>query len=133
MKALTIDATDRTPFVNFDPDNNRFEISGKSIPKDAESFYEPVLEWLDEYTNHPNTNTEFVFNLEFFNIASSKRILFILYKLNEMVESQYTVNVKWCFSANDDDMYEVGQDYAFMVKVPFEFVKCAEEPMLSYA
>ena len=30
--------------------------------------------------------------------------------------------VKWHYKKSDIDMYEVGPDYAYMVKVPFEFV-----------
>jgi hypothetical protein len=30
---------------------------------------------------------------------------------------------------SDEDMYEVGQDYAFMVKVPFEFKEYNDQDM----
>ena len=59
--------------------------------------------------------------LDFFNISSSKRLLFMLYKLNEILEKGGQSKVQWYYSEHDDDMFEVGQDYAFMVKVPFEF------------
>ncbi len=122
MKSLIIESTDKTPKVVLDPENGLFEIIGKSIPTDAETFYGPILEWIEGYAKRPNNKTEIVLNLEFFNISSSKRILFLLYKLNEMIEKGYEVNIKWYYSENDDEMYEVGQDYAFMVNVPFEFV-----------
>jgi len=121
MKALVFESTEYTPEVVLDPAGNRFEISGRSVPNDAESFYGPVLEWFEEYANLPNRKTVINFDLEFFNISSSKRLLFILYRLNEMVEQGADVSVCWKYSEDDDDMLEVGQDYAFMVKVPFEF------------
>lgn len=121
MKALNIDSTEKTPSVVLDPEGKRFEISGKSIPNDAEAFFHPILEWLEEYMKTPSRKTKIKFNLEFFNISSSKRILFILYRLNEMIEEGHDVTVEWCYAQNDDDMLEVGQDYAFMVKVPFQF------------
>lgn len=122
MKALYIEETDKTPKVTLDPVNDIFEFSGKSMPKDAESFYAPILEWLEQYAEGPNTKTDMRFNFEFFNIASSKRILFILYKLNEMVEKGADIAIKWYYDENDDDMCEVGQDYAFMVNIPFSFI-----------
>lgn len=126
MKAFIVEATAKSPYVCLDPDNNRFEIKGRSIPKDAEGFYAPVLDWLEAYMLNPMPHTDFHFNLEFFNISSSKRILFILYKLNEMVEAGFNVQVTWTTLENDEDMFEVGQDYAFMVNVPFKFVRITE-------
>lgn len=122
MKEILLVATDKTPMVKLSP-NGEFEITGKSIPEDAEDFYTPVLRWLDEYVTNPATVTTLSINLEYFNISSSKRILFILYKLNEMVSKKHDVRVKWLYDDSDEDMYEVGQDYAFMVKIPFEFVE----------
>lgn len=127
MQALKIEATDKTPSIHFDPTNGFFEIKGKSIPNDAEAFYAPVLEWMDEYIKSPGPKTHFELNLEYFNITSSKRILFLLYKLNELIDSKNDVHVKWYFAESDDDMHEVGQDYAFMVKVPFQFIGYKKE------
>ena len=122
MKEIYLAATDKTPMVRMSPDG-ALEIAGKSIPEDAEEFFTPVLRWLDEYLTEPAKVTQLSINLEYFNISSSKRILFILYKLNEMVSRQQDVRVKWLYDDSDEDMYEVGQDYAFMVKIPFEFVE----------
>jgi hypothetical protein len=132
MKALVIESTEKTPSVILDPENDHFEISGKSIPKDAESFYAPILEWLEFYAQNPRETTNIMLNLEFFNIASSKRLLFVLYKLNELIDKNYKVAIKWCYKHDDDDMLEVGQDYAFMVKIPFEFEACKPELVLEY-
>jgi len=129
MKALIIEPTDKTPSVFLDPLNQRFEIEGRSVPHDAESFFNPILEWFEEYAMQPKTKTDIKFDLEFFNISSSKRILFILYRLNEMVENGVDVSVSWYYSEDDDDMLEVGQDYAFMVKVPFKFICNEPEQM----
>lgn len=122
MKEIYLLATDKTPMVKLSP-NGELEIAGKSIPEDAEDFFSPVLRWLDEYINAPAPSTLLSVNLEYFNISSSKRILFILYKLNELVSRNQKVNIKWLYDDQDEDMYEVGQDYAFMVKIPFEFVE----------
>jgi len=127
MKALKIEPTDKTPAITLDAVGNQFEINGRSVPHDAEAFYNPILEWFEEYAQNPNRKTIISFNLEFFNISSSKRILFILYRLNEMIDNGASVVVHWKYSENDDDMLEVGQDYAFMVKVPFEFICTARE------
>ncbi|MCB9225445.1 MAG: DUF1987 domain-containing protein [Crocinitomicaceae bacterium] len=122
MEALRIQATVKTPEVLFDPSNNVFEIKGKSIPDNAEDFYTDILYWFDDYVANPNEETVLKIDLEYFNISSSKRLLFLLYKLNELADTEKKVKVLWYYNEADEDMFEVGQDYAFMVKVPFDFI-----------
>jgi len=122
MEALRIQSTIKTPEVLFDPTNQVFEIKGKSIPDDAEEFYSNILVWFDDYVANPCANTILKIDLEYFNISSSKRLLFLLYKLNELKAKNKVVRVQWLYNEEDEDMFEVGQDYAFMVKVPFDFI-----------
>lgn len=121
MDTLLIKATAQTPLVNLNPVTGIMEIRGRSIPDDPESFWGAVLTWFDSYMANPNEETLVRIDLEYFNITSSKRILFLLYKLNELVDSGKKAKVEWYYRQSDEDMYEVGQDYAFMVHVPFDF------------
>jgi hypothetical protein len=114
------EATLQTPLISFCADGN-MEIKGRAIPDNPEPFWGDALAWFDKYSNEPQAVTVFKIDLEYFNISSSKRILFLLYKLNEIVERGFQAKVEWYYRKSDEDMYEVGQDYAFMVKVPFEF------------
>ena len=122
MEALYISETQKTPEIIFNPQSGIFSIKGKSIPDDAEEFYKGVLNWFDDYLARPNAKTEVSIDLEYFNISSSKRLLFLLYKLNELNSGLNTARIKWMYNEDDEDMFEVGQDYAFMVKVPFDFI-----------
>ncbi|MNJ85589.1 hypothetical protein D3C87_30640 [compost metagenome] len=121
MDTLLIQATAQTPLVDLNPSTGIMEIKGRSIPDDPESFWGVVLTWFDAYMANPNEETLVKIDLEYFNITSSKRILFLLYKLNELVDSGKKAKVEWYYRQSDEDMYEVGQDYAFMVHVPFDF------------
>lgn len=121
MEQLFIQSTALTPEINFSPKDGLFAIRGKSIPEDAEDFYQPVLDWMEEFSKTSTSNIHLTIELEFFNISSSKRILFLMYKLNELVDKGVNVKITWSYKENDDDMFEVGQDYAFMVNIPFEF------------
>lgn len=126
MKNFYIQATEESPEIIFDLEKNIFSIKGKSVVSDAESFYAPVLDWLTQVPGELNEKITFEFDLEYFNISSSKRILFILYKLNKLREAGEDIHVVWCFSTEDDEMKEVGEDYAVMVNIPFEFVSKTE-------
>ncbi|MFT5602074.1 MAG: hypothetical protein ACI9N1_002324 [Flavobacteriales bacterium] len=123
MKSLLIESTDTTPRVDFNSETGVFAIEGKAITNDAESFFNPLLDWLSEYIKRPSALTEVNIKLDYFNISSSKRILFVFYKLNELIEAGKKITVNWFYHIDEDDMYEVGQDFAFMVKIPFEFIE----------
>jgi hypothetical protein len=122
MEVIKIIGTDDTPNVIFDPENDIFEISGRSLPEDVSSFYEPILKWLDEYSKNANQKSVFNFKLIYFNTASSKMILDILLKLEEMYENGKDVLVRWFYPEDDEDMQEAGEEYADIVEVPFEQV-----------
>ncbi|MBI2259113.1 MAG: DUF1987 domain-containing protein [Flavobacteriia bacterium] len=114
------EATLQTPLISFKT-NGEMEIKGRAIPDNPEPFWSDALVWFDKYSENPCPHTIFRIDLEYFNISSSKRILFLLYKLNEIVEQGLEAKVEWYYRKADEEMYEVGQDYAFMVKVPFDF------------
>ena len=121
MESLYIEATSTTPKIDFNIETGVFTMEGKAIDNDAENFFKPVLAWLGEYSQAPHKKTNVIVKLDYFNISSSKRILFMFYKLNELHDNGSDVSVTWHYQEDEDDMYEVGQDFAFMVKIPFEF------------
>lgn len=122
MSVIKIQGTDDTPTVTLDKENNIFEISGRSLPEDVVVFYKPILEWLDEYKNDPLDLTVFNFKLEYFNTASSKLLLDVLLKLEDIHNDGHEVLVKWHYPDDDEDMEEAGEEYSDIVDVPFEQV-----------
>lgn len=119
MEALRIQATDETPSVILDPEQNVFEFTGKSLPEDVTSFYGPVLNWLDEYDKSPRPKTVVDFKLNYFNTASSKLILDILFKLENIHQSGTEILIRWHYEEEDEDMKEAGEEYCDLVEVPF--------------
>jgi len=122
MEVINIKGTEDTPSVILDKDNGRFEISGRSLPEDVNMFFEPIMDWIDEYAEDPLDTTVFDFKLEYFNTASSKVILDIFLKLEEIVESDKEVLVKWHYHEDEEDMLEAGEEYADIVEIPFEYI-----------
>lgn len=123
MEPLIIAATDDTPDVHLDASTGKFEFSGKSLPEDVTTFYQPIFDWMDSYFESPNDESIFVFKMTYFNTASSKVILDVLMKLEEAVEDGKNVKVKWYFEEDDEDMEEAGEEYSEIVEVPFEFIE----------
>ena len=122
METIKIQGTEDTPKIILDAENEIMEISGRSLPEDVSAFYEPVLNWLNEYAENPNKKTIFNFKLTYFNTASSKLLLDILMKLEEMHENGNDILIRWHYPEDDEDMEEAGEEYADIVDVPFEQV-----------
>ena len=123
MNVFQCKPTETSPLVHLNPDDGELTIEGNAIPEDAEAFFHPILEWLDEYVNNTTVETTLSLKLHYFNVSSSKRILFIFYKLNELIKKNRSVLVKWHYVEGEDEMFEVGQDFAFMVNIPFHFIE----------
>jgi len=117
MDSLVIELSDDTPKVVLDKKKGIFEISGRSLPEDTVQFFKPVLAWLKAYKNDPNPNTDFVFNLDYTNTASSKLLLDVI----QVLQGIKNVKVIWCFQEEDEDMEEAGHEFAEQVDIPFEF------------
>ena len=129
MKHIKITHSDIYPTIIMDKENGVFEIKGISLPENGKEYYQPVLDFLDEYSHDPNKITLFVFNLKYFNISSSKMFLYILYKLKELYDSGSAVVVVWTF--DHDDIREAGDDFQQMVDVPFQFKEVVDGRLVS--
>ena len=120
MNTIKLIGTDDTPGVTLDIENNIFEISGRSLPEDVASFYQPILDWIDNELKTYDGKIVFVFKMNYFNTASSKLLLDVLIRLEEMFADGQDVSVHWYYDEDDEDMMEAGEEYAEIVEVPFE-------------
>ncbi|MCK4991773.1 MAG: DUF1987 domain-containing protein, partial [Bacteroidales bacterium] len=111
-----------TPSVIFDLEQGIYEISGRSLPEDVVEFYTPVMSWLDQLEEEPIADIEFSFKLEYFNTASSKLILDVLLKLDEIFQDGTSMNVRWYYFEMDEDLMEAGEEYAELIEIPVELV-----------
>ena len=119
MEDLFYEATHSTPGIALNSSTGTIELYGRSIPENAMNVYKPVLSWLDEYSVQPKKTTTLNFKIEFFNTSSSKFILQILKKLEELHRQNFEVKVNWFY--NDEDILDLAQDYKELVKIPFAF------------
>lgn len=123
MERLIIEGTEDTPKVDLNPTEKTLNISGRSLPEDVTSFYQPILDWLDELEENGSGAYTFYCSLEYFNTASSKLILDILMRLEDIhLEEKCQIKVVWQFDPVDIDMQEAAEEYAELVEVPFDVV-----------
>ncbi|MFC2137468.1 DUF1987 domain-containing protein [Bacteroidota bacterium] len=122
MEIIFNESKAQLPKVVLDKENNKFEISGQSIPEDVISFYTPILEWLDKYSESPNENTQVALKMVYYNTASSKMIFEIIKRLDDMYINNHASRVLWYYAEDDEDMEEAGKKFEEMFTVPFEFI-----------
>ena len=120
MEKLELANTEDTPYLLLDKENNKFEISGRSLPEDAFEFYTPIHEWLESYVADPNPSTELVMNLDYFNSSSARNIVEMLFILEKITETGKEVKVTWLYQEEDDVMKSRGEEIQSVVELPFE-------------
>ena len=122
MNALIIKEQEGTPKIILDKDNQRFEVSGNSLPEDIIGFYLPIYKWFEEYMKDPNQRTKLVIKLNYFNSSSSKAILDIITNLAELTYKGFQVEVEWHYLEMDDDNLQTGKEFEGFAKIPFTYI-----------
>ena len=123
MEDLKHEGSAKTPVVEFSS-NGELLLKGRSIPENSIEFYKPLIEWLESYSQSPNSTTVLNVQLEYFNTSSSKCILDVFKKLESVSGSEITV--KWHYEEDDEDMLEAGEDYEAIIDLPFEMIEVEE-------
>jgi len=123
MKRIHIEEVGYTPGVILDAKKNIFEMTGKACPEDAIGFYEPIINWIDDYAINPNEKTVFEFKLSYYNTASSKAILKVMQQLERLKNKGYDVVIKWYYYEDDEELLIAGEDYSEIIEIPFELIE----------
>lgn len=109
--------------VSLDPSSGTLSISGCSIPENADRFYSPLYDLVNSYCMAPAVVTMVHIRLTYFNSSSSKYLLDILKRLEDLHASEHsTVQMVWHFTEGDLDMKEAGVDYASLLEFPVELL-----------
>jgi hypothetical protein len=126
MEKYSIDGTPKTPTITFDLGSGVLEIKGRSIPENSIEFYKPLVDALDKYAGSPKSATNVNIQLEYFNTSSSKCILDVFKKLENINKNGSAVTINWHYEEDDEDMLEAGEDYQAIINVPFKMVQVSE-------
>ncbi len=125
MENVKIEGTPKTPTVKFNKENGELVLQGRSIPENSIDFYKPLIDWVEAYAANALPHTQIIVQLEYFNTSSSKCLLDIFKKLENIKKSGKAVSVKWHYEEDDEDMLEAGEDYDAIIEIDFEMVKVA--------
>ena len=110
MRKHTIEATDYSPEIIFDPEAGLLEIKGKSYPENTFEFYKPLMEWLESYFDAPAKNTMINMEIIYFNSSSSK-FFFDLFDLLEENKNKSDIVIYWIYDEENESALEAGEDF----------------------
>ncbi|MBP5372312.1 MAG: SiaC family regulatory phosphoprotein [Bacteroidales bacterium] len=119
---LKKDKTKRTPQVNFEIENQKFEISGVSYPEDAENYYSEIEKWIFDNSEYISDmqNPVLKIDLDYFNSISLKNITRTIKDLLAANKDGFTVN--WYYDADDEISHEEGVQMSEILGKKFNFI-----------
>lgn len=119
MESLIINQTTQTPRIAFDAEAGNGEIVGVSFPEHANDFYACVYEWVDQFFAEDATRAlHVVFNLNYFNTATTKEIRLLMKHLDKHYTEEKSVRITWFHEEGDEDMEDIGKGYSVSLNVP---------------
>ncbi|HOZ14104.1 MAG TPA: DUF1987 domain-containing protein [Tenuifilaceae bacterium] len=120
MEPYKVNGTSQYPTIVLDKDAGKFEFAGNSLPEDAKAFYDPIIQWIDNYSQAPNPETIVKFKMVYYNTPSSKLLFQVLKRFEKIAQLGNKVSVVWAYNEDDIDIKDAGRDLAEHIKVPFK-------------
>ena len=112
MDNFKLEATEHTPYLDFNPQSGILNFEGKSYPENSFKFYTPVNQWLKTYFKETkNQKTQINFNLIYLNSSSLKTFFDIFDIFEEAVLKGKELEINWYYYEDDDITQEVGEDF----------------------
>jgi hypothetical protein len=122
MERITSEATPYMPGYEFNPDG-KLKLEGRSIPENVAIYYDPLIEFIDALNVD---QVIFDINLEYFNTASSKKIMEMLRHLDRNMQIK-NVRINWHYEEDDESSLETAEIYEeCLPRVDFRFHEYAE-------
>jgi len=123
MEPIILSGTTTTFKVHLDKSKGIFEFEGRSRPEDVIGFFEPIFEWFEKYRIDPNPETIIKFKFDYFNSSTAKVLLRFLAFIERLNKDGLDIKIEWYYNPNDEDMFEVGQDFESLIDVGFDFIE----------
>ena len=122
MERIYEDGTPYLPHIDFTLEG-KLKLEGRSIPEDANKLYNPLIAFVGQLEVE---QVSLDINLEYFNTASSKKLLELLRHLDANTKINL-IQVNWYFEEGDDDSVETAEIYEELLhRTDFRYIEYAE-------
>jgi hypothetical protein len=119
MENLLLEESFKTPLVSFHADTGILSLKGRVFPENPDEFFLPILDWVKNYSVNPAEETHLTLFLSYFNSTSSEYIFRLCKSVEAIATAGKTASIVWEFESEDEDMKQVGEDYAEILKLNF--------------
>ena len=110
MDNLSRPKTKNTLGVEFDSSTGMLELAGSSFPENASEFFNPIIDWLQQFMLEVTGKITLNFKLDYLNSSSIKFVSDMLEKLEMYHKGGGDVQINWYYDENDEDIQEMGED-----------------------
>jgi hypothetical protein len=121
MNDIYIKKTQKSPEVNFNPNEGILELKGISIPEDAEGFYAPLIEWAEQYVKMPPPTKEIIIKIKlfYFNTSTSDYMMTFFKVFKNIWDN---IKIEWYYEEEDEDMRETALHFEMILEKNFEYI-----------
>jgi len=110
MEVLVNSNENGAPCIILNQEEHYIEFTGKALPEDAKSVYQPIFDWLIIYPANAFPELTLKFKLTYYNSASSKYFIDMVTMLDKLNEHGMKARVEWYYKEGDKDMMLEGED-----------------------
>lgn len=124
MSDFELTKTSGTPEVSLKKGTGECKFSGYSIPQKAQEFYDPILNWLTEYSLQPAKATKLVMAMEYMDNSTRKMFEIIFDILKGISEKGISkILITWFYEEGNDDMLTLGKKFETSSGLLFAYAK----------
>ena len=112
----SIEGQRRSLKVEINGETGVFLFAGVSLPENTNSFFEPILEMIDDYLKAPKEKTVLNFYIEYLNTSSALFLRRIVMACEKELDNE-RLDVNWHYEKDDEDIRDFGEDFRSIFKV----------------
>ena len=120
MENLVQSPTTHTPAIDFNYETGVLDIWHSYSGNILNTFFQPVMNWLETYKKNPAPVTTLIFKMEYFNTSSTAFILRIIKIASQLKDQGNSVFIQWFYQEEDDDLVEAGRDFGVLAETEIE-------------
>jgi hypothetical protein len=121
MENISIEPTKKSLEVECSP--GYFKLSGNSILSDPRKFFQPIVEWVEEYIKDPKDKTTVDLKLEYVDTASVQSVFDIMRMFKPLQDKSKEVAVNFYFEFDDPELLELGEIMEGRLGIKFNFIE----------
>ena len=121
MEKIVIEPTKKSLELECSP--GYFKLSGNSILSDPRKFFQPIVEWVEEYVQNPENLTTIDLKLEYVDTASVQSVFDIMRIFKPLQDKDKEVVVNFYFEFDDPELLELGEIMEGRLGIKFNFIE----------